>query len=189
MKPLHPNIQLPVDRMAESIWQPNGMNDVLELTAGTPIGVWLSGLQCSLMMTVPLGTISDPTGHVSWHLLHGWEKQGTGMGPMGRRPPSPRKDVKGPNQGWGKLQTGTQSRRQVSRRPQPPKSIGLWGHSRCPSASVSIDSETQWTKGLPAVHQQEVTAKPPKVSPYLIDREISRSLPSHSAPWISGHWF
>jgi len=39
MKTLHPNIQLPVDRMAESIWQPNGMNNVSELTAGTPVGM------------------------------------------------------------------------------------------------------------------------------------------------------
>lgn len=31
IKPLYPNIQLPVDRMAESVCQPNGMHNVLEL--------------------------------------------------------------------------------------------------------------------------------------------------------------
>lgn len=63
MKPLHPNIQLPGDRMAESIRQPNGMNGFSELTARAPIGTWLSSLQSSLMMTtVPSGTTTNPTG-------------------------------------------------------------------------------------------------------------------------------
>lgn len=44
----------------------------------TPVGIWLSSLQSSSMITVPLGTIGDPAMHVHWCLLRGWENQGAG---------------------------------------------------------------------------------------------------------------
>lgn len=78
--------------------------NVLELTAAAPIGIWLCSLQSSLMITVPLGTISSLSRQVLWHLLHGWGGQGMWMELMERCPQSG-KDVKVLwCEGWGKVQ-------------------------------------------------------------------------------------